>query len=152
VRHCSGTASSCCYSEPAEDNEVAYLIANAHLLTLLVVARGLGLPLSEHQRGNGSKARLRPLQGVGMKADRIGPDNAFSTSTSIIFCRIWSDADITRMRLRMRIYSDVGYGAESDRSRSGLRCIARIHVPYLKWPLCFSHDSYSRIIHAYIQF
>jgi hypothetical protein len=49
------------------------------------------------------------------QADRIGLDNAFSTCTSIIFCRMWSGADITRMR----IYSDVGYGAESDRSQSG---------------------------------
>jgi hypothetical protein len=52
-----------------------------------------------------------------MKADRVGSDNAFSTS--IIFYRMWSEADITRMRLRVRIYSDAGYGAESDRSRSG---------------------------------
>jgi hypothetical protein len=52
--------------------------------------------------------------------DRIGSDNAFSSSTSIFFCRMWSEADITRMRLWMRIYSDVGYGAESDRSWS--RC------------------------------
>jgi hypothetical protein len=55
-----------------------------------------------------------------MKADRIGSDNTFTTSAPTFFCRMWSGVDITRMRLRMRIFSDVGYGAESDRLRS--RC------------------------------
>jgi hypothetical protein len=57
--------------------------------------------------------------GLGMKADRIRSDNTFTTSASIFFCRMWSGADITRMRLWMRIFSDVGYGAESDRLWSG---------------------------------
>jgi hypothetical protein len=52
----------------------------------------------------------------GTKADRIGLDNTFIRSASIFFCRMCSGADITRMR----IFSDVGYGAESDRCRS--RC------------------------------
>jgi hypothetical protein len=39
------------------------------------------------------------------------------------FCRMWSGADITWMWLRMRIFSDVGYGVESDRVRSGYKLI-----------------------------
>jgi hypothetical protein len=54
-----------------------------------------------------------------MKADQIGSDNTFTTSASIFFCRMWSGADITRMRLQMQTFLDVGYGAESDRLRSG---------------------------------
>jgi hypothetical protein len=55
---------------------------------------------------------------VGMKADRIISNNTFTTSASIFF-RMWSGADITRMRLRMQVFSDVGYGVESDQCRSG---------------------------------
>jgi hypothetical protein len=58
-----------------------------------------------------------------MKVDRIGLDDTFTTSASIFFCRMWSGADITQMWLRMQIFSDVGYGAESDGLRSGCRLI-----------------------------
>jgi hypothetical protein len=50
-----------------------------------------------------------------MKAERIGSVNTFTTSASIFFYGMWSGADITRMRLRMRIFSDVEYGAERMR-------------------------------------
>jgi hypothetical protein len=49
-----------------------------------------------------------------MFRDESGSDQ-FTTSISMFFCRIWSGADITRMRF----FPDVGYGAESDQLRSG---------------------------------
>jgi hypothetical protein len=68
-----------------------------------------------HPHGrNGGKLRR-----IGMKADQIKSDNTFTTSASIFFCWMWNRADFTRMRLQMRVFSDVRYGAESDRCRSG---------------------------------
>jgi hypothetical protein len=67
-------------------------------------------------------ASSRLVVTLGMKADRIGLDNTFTTSASIFF-RIWSGADIARMWLHMRIFSDVRNGAESDWLRSGCKLI-----------------------------
>jgi hypothetical protein len=59
----------------------------------------------------------------GEARDKSGSENTFTSSASMFFCRMWIGVDIARMRLRMQIFSDIGYGAESDRLRSGCRLI-----------------------------
>jgi hypothetical protein len=52
--------------------------------------------------------------GLGMKADRIGSDNTFTTSASIFFLDVERSGYYTDA-VTDADFSDVGYGAESDR-------------------------------------
>jgi hypothetical protein len=49
--------------------------------------------------------------------DENGSDNTIFTSTFIFFCQMRSRADITQMRLRIRVFSDVGNGTELERTQ-----------------------------------